>query len=238
MLVSGDVSSTAHEAILRQSATKYFGTDNAEFELHLLSLPPPRWAMITDLMLRAVAETQTSTTVISTDGIDVRGITSSPDAWSNAIARVREFLPPGMRLNEDILVIRKAESLESLCRQRFSQSFGQVDIEFQESSSILSSNSFGQLDSLIELMTDCPGSVTKISGHTDSTGYEPSNLALSEERAESVVTYLIAHGINADRLSALGAGSSDPVADNSDARMRHKNRRIEFELSFRTEQEY
>ena len=105
-------------------------------------------------------------------------------------------------------------------------------IEFEESSSTLSSGSYGQLDALVELATDCPTASISITGHTDSTGASLSNLLLSEARAQSVMAYLVTRGIQAERLSAHGAGSSAPVADNSDPRARHRNRRIEFELRF------
>lgn len=67
-----------------------------------------------------------------------------------------------------------------------------------------------------------------IEGHTDSTGADKHNQKLSEQRAAAVRDYLIAHGVEADRLSARGWGKSKPIGDNSTAIGREENRRVEF----------
>ena len=63
-------------------------------------------------------------------------------------------------------------------------------------------------------------------GHTDSTGSEAYNQALSERRAQSAITYLETKGIEAGRLKASGAGESQPIADNGTREGRALNRRV------------
>jgi outer membrane protein OmpA-like peptidoglycan-associated protein len=70
----------------------------------------------------------------------------------------------------------------------------------------------------------------EIAGHTDSTGPEAYNQALSERRAASVKDYLVAQGVDADRLSAVGFGESQPVADNGTRDGRAQNRRVELNV--------
>lgn len=65
-------------------------------------------------------------------------------------------------------------------------------------------------------------------GHTDATGNAASNQKLSEQRARAVASILAEQGINADRMYFQGAGASRPVADNTDATERAKNRRVEI----------
>jgi outer membrane protein OmpA-like peptidoglycan-associated protein len=67
-----------------------------------------------------------------------------------------------------------------------------------------------------------------IEGHTDSVGQPTYNQKLSTDRAESVRAWLIAHGIDAARLSAQGFGDAKPVADNATEDGRSKNRRVEL----------
>jgi len=74
------------------------------------------------------------------------------------------------------------------------------------------------------------GKNIKIIGHTDSSGDPQKNIILSQARAEAVKQYLIFKQISADFLSTQGQGSQNPVADNSTADGRKKNRRIEFEV--------
>jgi len=68
-----------------------------------------------------------------------------------------------------------------------------------------------------------------IEGHTDSTGSFDKNLTLAKDRATAVKTYLVNKlGIDADRLSAMGQGQSQPVADNNTEEGRAQNRRVEI----------
>lgn len=68
----------------------------------------------------------------------------------------------------------------------------------------------------------------RIEGHSDNQGSAAQSQALTEKRALSVGRWLIAHGIDCQRLLAVGFGSSKPVADNGTAEGRAQNRRISF----------
>lgn len=70
-----------------------------------------------------------------------------------------------------------------------------------------------------------------VEGHTDSIGTDAYNQTLSENRAKTVVDYLIGKGVAAKRLSSVGYGKTRPATDNSTPEARHQNRRIEFRLS-------
>jgi outer membrane protein OmpA-like peptidoglycan-associated protein len=76
-----------------------------------------------------------------------------------------------------------------------------------------------------------PGLRFNIEGHTDSTGSVATNKELSMQRAMTVRTYLIAHGVPASSIDVAGLGSSTPVADNTTADGRTRNRRVEIVLS-------
>ncbi|WP_316897391.1 OmpA family protein [Pseudodesulfovibrio indicus] len=69
----------------------------------------------------------------------------------------------------------------------------------------------------------------EISGHTDSTGTEEYNQGLSERRANSVMEWLVANGISADRLEAKGYGELSPKYDNTTKEGRKLNRRVEIQ---------
>jgi len=76
-----------------------------------------------------------------------------------------------------------------------------------------------------------PGLSLEVEGHTDSVGPEELNQTLSEHRAGAVRTYLIEQGLTENQLTAKGFGESLPVADNTTAEGRQKNRRVEIIVS-------
>jgi outer membrane protein OmpA-like peptidoglycan-associated protein len=75
-----------------------------------------------------------------------------------------------------------------------------------------------------------PEATLVITGHTDSLGSDATNLALSHARAQVVVDYMIARGIPAERIIAVGAGETQPIAPNETPEGRAANRRIEASL--------
>jgi outer membrane protein OmpA-like peptidoglycan-associated protein len=76
-----------------------------------------------------------------------------------------------------------------------------------------------------------PGLHLAVEGHTDSTGSDELNMKLSDQRANTVRDYLISQGLTADSVTAQGFGKAMPVADNSTAAGRQKNRRVEIIVS-------
>lgn len=103
-----------------------------------------------------------------------------------------------------------------------------ASILFESGSSAIASGGDSQLDAIAELLIAVPGARVEVAGHTDSEGPADGNLILSVERAESVMAYLIARGVDPVQLTAVGYGQERPIADNGTPEGRAANRRIEF----------
>jgi outer membrane protein OmpA-like peptidoglycan-associated protein len=101
------------------------------------------------------------------------------------------------------------------------------DVLFTTGRADLKNGAAGHLDKLVAFLNKYPDRVVRIEGYTDNVGTEESNDTLSTHRAESVKSYLMGQGIGAVRLTSLGRGESEPVADNSSASGRQQNRRVE-----------
>ncbi|APY08368.1 cell envelope biogenesis protein OmpA [Winogradskyella sp. J14-2] len=86
------------------------------------------------------------------------------------------------------------------------------------------------LQAMVAIFKQYPQASFAIEGHTDSSGSASMNQALSERRANAVRDYLIANGINADRLTAKGYGEDNPIATNKTRAGRAENRRVEVKL--------
>ena len=84
------------------------------------------------------------------------------------------------------------------------------------------------LDEVVEISKLCPDVDILVTGHTDSVGDKTYNIDLGKRRADAVVAYLVQQGLAGDRLTSVGLGFSQPVADNSTEEGRAMNRRIEF----------
>ena len=87
-----------------------------------------------------------------------------------------------------------------------------------------------ELDKVVQLMKDNPTVKIQINGHTDNSGRTADNMVLSENRAKSVTTYLLAKGIQPARLSFIGWGDTRPLADNATEQGRAQNRRTELKV--------
>jgi outer membrane protein OmpA-like peptidoglycan-associated protein len=84
------------------------------------------------------------------------------------------------------------------------------------------------LDKFAQSLNTYQGTDVRIIGHTDSTGSDAINNPLSVNRAASTRDYLVARGVGMNRIAIDGRGSREPIADNSTADGRAKNRRVEI----------
>lgn len=120
-----------------------------------------------------------------------------------------------------------------LSRADDSNGVGSVVLEgvtFQTNADALTDESMTVLDTVVTDLKRNEGIVVEIAGYTDNTGDAAYNLNLSQRRAQAVVDYLSNAGVSTDRLIAKGYGGAAPVADNTTAAGRAKNRRVELHV--------
>ncbi|HEX2608589.1 MAG TPA: OmpA family protein [Flavisolibacter sp.] len=105
-------------------------------------------------------------------------------------------------------------------------------IFFVTGSAKLSTKSNAALNEIVKILNDDKDLKLSIEGHTDNVGKADFNKDLSDKRANSVRTYLVGKGIDEARLTAIGFGLEQPIADNKTAAGRAKNRRVELKLNY------
>jgi len=103
-------------------------------------------------------------------------------------------------------------------------------ILFDVDSDVLRSASESNLQALAASIEDYEGTEVLVVGHTDATGSDAYNQALSDRRADAARTFLLRQGVDPDRVEAVGRGESEPVADNASAQGRQHNRRVEIAI--------
>ena len=101
-------------------------------------------------------------------------------------------------------------------------------IEFDTGKASIKPASEKVLGDVLSLLQAQPDWKMKIEGHTDSTGSAAANMALSQQRAAAVVAWLVKNGIDRARLTSIGRGDTQPIADNSTDEGRAHNRRVEL----------
>jgi outer membrane protein OmpA-like peptidoglycan-associated protein len=102
-------------------------------------------------------------------------------------------------------------------------------ILFEFDKAVIQAASFELMDEITQVVKDNPR-IKKISieGHTDDDGKASYNKKLSQKRADSVMKYLVEHGVDAARLTAVGHGEEIPMVPNDTDENKEKNRRVEF----------
>ena len=103
-------------------------------------------------------------------------------------------------------------------------------ILFDVNSANLRSAAQANLRDLVVSLEDYEGTDVLVIGHTDSTGEAAYNQGLSERRADSARTFLVGGGLDAGRVSAMGAGEMEPIDTNDTEAGRQENRRVEVAI--------
>ena len=162
---------------------------------------------------------------LTVKGADIllTGKVSNPHEIQETTVKFQGLIPANYRLNTQLSVNQAEQQIiDAALKNRI--------IEFESGSAVLAFSGAQILDEMVIALNKVGAKKIRIIGHTDSSGNTHKNLLLSQQRAEAVKTYLIAKNIPAHLLSTDGLGASKPVADNTTAEGRKKNRRIEFEV--------
>jgi outer membrane protein OmpA-like peptidoglycan-associated protein len=141
---------------------------------------------------------------------------------------------------------QQAEAEKSQLRERLRQQFNAIletretqrglivninDVLFDFNQYTLKPGAREKLAKVSGIILAYPGLKIQLEGHTDSVGTDEYNMTLSQQRADSVRTYLASQGVPADSVAATGLGKADPVATNDTAAGRQQNRRVDMVVS-------
>lgn len=217
-----------HAAITAAAARKFF---NEKIVDHLKASigAPQGFTNAVVPALGALSRLSTGTLVVSD-----RTVTLSGDAlYEAASGQIRgglgKELPPGWQLKADLALKPPASQVDpTVCQDLFNGLLGKGNIRFESGRATVDADSAGLLDRLIETALRCPNTSVEIAGHTDNSGDDASNQALSEKRAQAVLDYLVRAGLPAERFRAFGYGSKVPIASNDTDEGKAQNRRIDF----------
>src|SRR3546814_4701885 len=108
-----------------------------------------------------------------------------------------------------------------------------VNFEFDKAALTLNAKTL--LDQVADALQTRADIKVELDGYTDSKGSDAYNQKLPEQRAASVKVYLVTRGIARERMLTQGFGESSPIADNASDEGRERNRRVELNVTERSE---
>lgn len=217
-----------HAALVTAAGRKFFSEkviDNLKASVGA----PAGFAAAVTPALGALSRLSTGTLVVSDREVKLSGDALYDAAAAQIRAGLPKEVPQGWQVKAEISVKPASAPVDAtVCQQLFSDLLSKGQIHFETGHTAIDPDSAGLLDRLIEIALRCPTSNIEIAGHTDSDGEDASNQALSQKRAQAVADYLVKAGLPADRFTAVGYGSTQPVASNDTDEGKAQNRRIEF----------
>lgn len=104
------------------------------------------------------------------------------------------------------------------------------NVLFQVGTTTLISDSYNELDVVVDLLKANPKVEIELAGHTDNRGDAKMNLKLSQSRVDKVKSYLVSKGISGRRIKGKGYGGQKPIAGSDSEESRKLNRRVEFTI--------
>ncbi|CAN7649286.1 OmpA family protein [Duganella sp. LjRoot269] len=226
ILVSGAVPDEASKAAMLQRVRELYGADRVVDQVAIspVSLPPNWNGYVQKLIQPNLKLISKGELKIDGTNVTVRGEVANEAQRQQIASDIATSLNPGYTVNNGLRVSAAEQNLldETLARRI---------IEFESGKAALTASGKGILDEMAAALQKVKGKKVEVIGHTDNVGLRESNLTLSLARAEAVRTYLAGKAIPSEMVTVSGQGPDRPVAENSNAEGRARNRRIEFRVA-------
>lgn len=227
------------DPLIREAVGTYararFGSQAVTVETRIDEGLPTGWSMRVLAGLEALTELHHGRLSVTEARIQLAGVSGNPDAAGQVTALLTERLgrADGFGLDityDEALDPVQQEPTPERCETWVRQIAADRKITFAPGSARLDTASNEVMDALAEVLRGCGELPLEVAGHTDSQGRDETNLALSQARAEAVITALSQRGVLVASMEARGYGAAQPVADNATEAGREANRRITFGL--------
>lgn len=231
----GRVLDAQERTIVESVARARFGVDNVYSAMRIDPDLPRGWSVRQLAAIEALDQLANGSVVVQPAVVDVRGATGD----KTASAEISRVLSQKLGEAEDFRVnVRYEETLDPTaalptpqeCAADINAALAEQKITFAPGSAEIELASGRTVDRIAEILKTCPDVAMEIGGYTDSQGREEMNQALSQRRADAVLSALLARRVLTTNLTAHGYGEESPIASNETEDGREANRRIEFRL--------
>lgn len=199
--------------------------------------PDMNWYTIGNTHINTLAKLESGEFKITNTDSFISGKAASTDI-RDSINTALIGLPAGFNGSSKIDVADAAPVVvgqlkdEDVCQNLFAELKGDNKINFAYAKAEISGEpSIKLLNSMAKAVKQCSSFHVNVEGHTDADGAAEFNQALSQQRADAVVAYLIAQGVNPKNVTGVGLGETRPIASNDTPQGMAANRRIEFNVT-------
>ncbi|HIO93229.1 MAG TPA: BON domain-containing protein [Leucothrix mucor] len=240
--LKGTLDKTSHQSLL-SSIQQQYAKENISDQIQVSDVVSPNFinqsfAPIT----QQLKQFKTATAKFNQNNLQLEGVMLAGVKTEDLEQEINQQLPdainasfkfveaaPSQIPELPITTPNSSEELAKSCQADFNRVLSTA-IHFESASTNIKQSSYTILDDVVSIAKKCEDFNLLVHGHTDSTGDVNFNKTLSLGRANSIEKYLVRKNIENKRLTALGHGSSVPIASNSTASGRAKNRRIEITI--------
>jgi OOP family OmpA-OmpF porin len=226
IVVTGAVPDEASKAAMLAQVRALYGAERVVDQVTIaqVSLPPNWNGYVQKLITPNLKLISKGELKIDGTNVTVRGEVANEAQRQQIASDIATSLNPSYTVNNGLRVsAAEQDLLDTTLDKRI--------IEFESGKATLTASGRAILDEMAAALQKVRGKKVEVIGHTDNIGLRDSNLALSQARAEAVRSYLTGKGINPDMVMVSGQGPDRPVAENTSAEGRARNRRIEFRVA-------
>lgn len=228
ILLTGNVSDEDARNAFPQRAQDMFRHWSVEQDLTINENSPNGFRRFMDQALIELGQLDAGCITLNNRTLSVSGSVRSERALSGIKERFDALSDLGFEVSYDLALPELSEQAAA-CQEEANRRVAPGEtVLFDFDSDEIHAAGQQLLDEVVEISKLCPDVHVLVTGHTDSIGDKDYNVALGERRAESVVNYMVSEGVDSARLTPVGLGFSQPVADNTTEEGRSQNRRIEF----------
>lgn len=214
-------------------AIAQFGADAVTMGTRVTEGLPPGWSLRVLAGLEALGYLSNGAVTVEPDLIRVRGNTGIETASADISRVLIDKLGADAGLEIEVSYVEALDPVIAMptpeeCIARIEVVTEERKILFDPGSATLTAATQQVVDDIAEILRQCLDVRIEIAGYTDSQGREETNLRLSQERADAVLSALRARRVPVSSFTSVGYGEADPIADNDTEEGREANRRIEF----------
>jgi outer membrane protein OmpA-like peptidoglycan-associated protein/uncharacterized membrane protein len=237
LTLDGDIPDENVRPRLTDAAQQLFPKAKVVDQMKVVAAPADPWSAVALHGLQNLARLTRGEAALTGKNLTVSGLAENEDTATIVRKAVATGVAEGYTGKDAIEVANRRQiTIEPIaeadrCQDMMRATATAGTINFARAKADLTSDSTQTLKELAQIANACPQFKIEISGHTDAEGTDERNQRLSDRRARAVADFLARNGVDPKRLSAVGYGATQPIADNATEAGRAKNRRIEFKVN-------